>query len=307
MKNKSSGNDKADGREGSFAFRQATSTLVKYLQERHPVIHFINTDKRGRSENVAEHMHSDLYQLTCFTHGGGEFTIFGRKYRISGNTFFIMNPGELHQIRPEGKTPLSGISCRFSLPAFPGKLLSPAIKVDPKILPEAEMLFKKVLAEAVVQTPSSMVKSSFLLAELLMLLDESQKNVLSDSLSEVVRNGIIFMNENFRKDISIDKAASNSGVTTSHFCRAFKKEMGGASPLSYLRKLRLGFAAERLFTSREKISSIAANSGFRNTKNLNMAFQQAYGMSTQEFRRKRYENVPIGITPKLIERELSDS
>ncbi|HBC85737.1 MAG TPA: hypothetical protein DCZ94_02155 [Lentisphaeria bacterium] len=296
-----------EGQADSLPFSQNPSDLLKYLQEHHPVICYINTDKRMKKEDVLEHMHADLFQLTCYTQGSGKFNIFGRKYDIENNVFFIMNPKELHQIRPEGKVPLSGISCRFRMPGFSGKLLAPAVKVESRQMPEAEMLLKKVLAEAVMQTDKSMVMASFLLSELLMLLDETHQSGFNDSLSEVVRNGILFMNGTFRKNITIDDVASRSGVTTSHFCRTFKKDMGGISPLSYLRKLRLGYAAERLFTSRDKISSIAANSGFKNAKNLNMAFRQVYGMSTQEFRRKRYENVPIGISPNIIERKISDS
>ncbi|HCE45989.1 MAG TPA: hypothetical protein DET40_20785 [Lentisphaeria bacterium] len=296
-----------DGQEDFIQSAQTPSKLLKYLEERHPVICFINTDKRMKNDDVAEHMHADLFQLTCFTQGSGKFIIFGREYKIENNVFFIMNPNELHQIRPEGKNLLSGISCRFKMPGFSGKLLSPAVKVDPRLMPEAEMLLKKALAEAVLQSGKGMIKASFLISELLMLLDEPHQVGLNDSLSEVVRNGILFMNGNFKKSITIDDAASHSKVTTSHFCRAFKKEMGGVSPLSYLRRLRLGFAAERLFASRDKISSIAANSGFKNAKNLNMAFQQVYGTSTQEFRRKKYEDVPIGISTKRFDRMISDS
>ncbi len=288
-------------------FGQESSVLIKYLKERHPSISFINTDIRSESEDVQEHMHADLFQLTHYSQGSGEFTIFNRKYNIAGDTFFIVNPNELHLIRPKGEVPLKGIGCRFMMPGLHGKILSPAIKVEARILPEAEMLLKKALAEAVLKTDRSMIKASFFLAELLMLLDEMRSSNLNESLSDAVRKGIIFMNASYKMNITIDDVASRSGVTMSHFCRIFKKEMGGVSPLSYLRKMRLGFAAERLFTTREKISSIAANSGFRNAKNLNMAFKHEHKMSTQEFRRRKFEEVPIGLSSKPIARKMSDS
>ncbi len=266
--------------------------LLEYLQERHPSVKFLRSFETPQGKWDNEHMHTDMHQLILYTDGAGTSKIFNRHRPIALGAYYYALPKELHSASSEGSVPLTGITCRFKMPGYEGRLLPAETKLDEAAAKEAEGIFKKAFAEFETGTQKGMLKASFLLAELLLLLsgEESQEErAPHEPLSELVSEGIGFMNESFKEEIGIDDVAAHCGVTASHFSRAFKKEMGGVAPLAYLRKLRLGFAIERIFTSKEKIADIAERSGFKSPKNLNMAFQQAYGMSPQEYRRIRYE------------------
>jgi len=273
------------------------SEILEYLKERHPVVKYLRSFENPGGHKDDEHMHLGLHQIIFYTSGAGVNRIFNATYPIVPGAFYIAGPKELHSAASESGAPLTGITCRFELPGFQGKLLPSVVKPSRLLAPEAEMLFKKALAEVTLGGAANMIKASFLLSELLILLsgeDGKAEEPQQEPLSKLVEEGVAFMNASFKEEIGIEEVAARCGVTASHFCRTFKKEMGGLAPLAYLRKLRLGFALERLFSSKERISEIAANSGFKSAKNLNMAFQQAYDMSPQEFRRRRFEGLQPG-------------
>ncbi len=272
--------------------------ILEYLKDRHPVIKYLKAFETPRGKRDGEHLHADLYQLILYTRGEGAVNILHEHWPIVPQAVYAVHPGELHDASSEGAVPLTGIICRFKLPGFSGRLLPTVVKPAELKAPEVEMLLKKALAEATIGEPANLIKAAFLLSELLILLSaEAELSTCGEfgqPLSELIAVGLAFMKTSFRDEIGVEDVAGHCGVTASHFSRAFKKEMGGVSPLAYLRKLRLGYALERLFSSRDKIARIAANSGFKTTKNLSLAFQQVHKMSPQEFRRRAYEGTGCG-------------
>ncbi len=267
--------------------------ILAYLQERHPVIKHLQLFEAQPGKQDGEHLHANLHQLILYTGGAGTANLLNQSYPIEPQTICLISPGELHDSCSTGKTPLTGIICRFMLPAFTGQLLPSVIKLPTLKAIDAEMLLKKAWAETTVGEPANLIRAAFLLAELLILLAGEMENAVVEAsgepLSALVAAALEFMKASFREEIGVKDVAAHCGVTTCHFCRVFKKEMEGVSPLTYLRKLRLGLARERLFASREKITQIAVSSGFKTLKNLKLAFQKTYRMSPQEFRRQAYE------------------
>lgn len=265
--------------------------LVKYLKNRHPEIAFIKLEHSEQQDDL-EHLHQGLYQLSYATGGHGVVKIQSERLRSEPNTFYVINPNELHNLSADAGAFFQNATCRFKLPDFNGKLLRHKIT-----LPEEEAVlglghFCTIQSLALKGDDHSLILANLELAKLLLLLSRYCKEEFDEKYSALIAKAIHFISENFRSNISIDSVAVACDVSASHLSRAFRKETG-VTPLSLLQRIRLGYALERIFSTNMKISDIAMESGFENSKNLNLAFQRVYNMSAGAFRSKYRETNPL--------------
>lgn len=82
---------------------------------------------------------------------------------------------------------------------------------------------------------------------------------------------------------TLKKLSDLAHLSPSRFSALFQQTLG-TSPLDYLIRLRLAYAAQLLTSSTEKIIEIAAESGFRNLSNFNRLFKDHFQMSPSELR-----------------------
>ena len=82
---------------------------------------------------------------------------------------------------------------------------------------------------------------------------------------------------------TLKKLSDLAHLSPSRFSALFQQTVG-TSPLDYLIRLRLTYAAQLLTSSNEKIIEIAAESGFRNLSNFNRLFKDHFQMSPSELR-----------------------
>jgi AraC family transcriptional regulator len=94
------------------------------------------------------------------------------------------------------------------------------------------------------------------------------------------------MNASLGKDISIAQLASECGLSSSHFARAFKQATG-RPPHRWLLERRLEVAQDRLLNSQMSLQEIANACGFSDQSHLSRAFKRMVGTSPGAWRRIR--------------------
>ena len=94
-----------------------------------------------------------------------------------------------------------------------------------------------------------------------------------------------YMNENFRRDISMTELSDMLGITPQHFCRIFKKNTD-KRPNEYLTELRLDEAKRLMSDSTVSVAEAAEKSGFRDAGYFSTVFRKHMGMPPSEYRRK---------------------
>lgn len=87
---------------------------------------------------------------------------------------------------------------------------------------------------------------------------------------------------NFREEITLEKAADLANMNTSSFCRYFKKTTSKTFS-QYLNEVRVGFACRLLMEKKFNISETCYESGFKNISNFNRQFRNIAGMSPSEY------------------------
>lgn len=119
---------------------------------------------------------------------------------------------------------------------------------------------------------------------ILSLLRFSEGEVRTDRhLPETVQIGKQFMEQHFHESISLSQIAEAAKVSPNHFCKMFQKHVG-ASPVEYLRLVRLEKAAHLLKHTRIPVSQIAVETGFDNLSYFGKVFRKLIGMTPSEYR-----------------------
>jgi len=99
-----------------------------------------------------------------------------------------------------------------------------------------------------------------------------------------IKNAVIYIKENYSKNITIEKLAKLSHMSESNFYATFKKVFGN-SPISYLNHYRLSIAAAKLNESDQSINEISSSVGITDPLYFSKLFKKTYGMSPKDYRR----------------------
>ena len=86
-------------------------------------------------------------------------------------------------------------------------------------------------------------------------------------------------------DHTLEEMAAIAGLTTSHFCRVFKKATG-STPHQYVLKTRLDRGRHMLSHSDLPLAHIAEFLGFKSQSHFTRAFRQFTGRTPSDFRRQ---------------------
>ena len=100
---------------------------------------------------------------------------------------------------------------------------------------------------------------------------------------EIVDSARLYIDQNFRRGISLEDVSAFTGFSKYYFSRVFKQQMG-ISFSEYLRQKRVGTAEELLIHSRQSIQDIALASGFGSIATFNRVFRDAKGCTPSRYR-----------------------
>jgi AraC-like DNA-binding protein len=94
----------------------------------------------------------------------------------------------------------------------------------------------------------------------------------------------LWIDAHSHRDISLDDAAEQAGISPFHFLRLFSDVLG-VTPHQYLVRSRLRHAARRLADDDSPITDIAYDVGFGDLSNFVRTFHRAAGTSPKDFRK----------------------
>ena len=112
------------------------------------------------------------------------------------------------------------------------------------------------------------------------VITDLEENI--DALNDIERS-IRYFNENYTKNINIDKYAKSLHVSTCWFNRRFK-QVTKVTPLQYILSLRLSNAKMLLETNDYNVTEAAYTVGFNNPLYFSRLFTKHIGMSPSEYK-----------------------
>ncbi|MCP1381800.1 AraC family transcriptional regulator [Runella salmonicolor] len=119
--------------------------------------------------------------------------------------------------------------------------------------------------------------------ELVWLNGASLLSAYSNDAQGRVAQLMDFIQQNFRTEITLEKAASVTGLQLHSFCRFFKS-LTHRTFSDFINEVRVGFACQLLQHSDIPITQVAFESGYSNISYFNRSFRKIHRITPREFR-----------------------
>ena len=100
---------------------------------------------------------------------------------------------------------------------------------------------------------------------------------------EIVDSARLYIDQNFKRSISLEDVSAFTGFSKYYFSRVFKQQMG-VSFSEYLRGKRVSMAEDLLIHTRQSIQDIALSAGFGSIATFNRVFRESRGCTPSRYR-----------------------
>jgi AraC-like DNA-binding protein len=186
-----------------------------------------------------------------------------------GDGFF--DKPELQDINKLFKKSVSGISFHGATQATVNKKLMALVNEDDKFTMMIKLL--QILQQLAISNECT-------------LLDQNQ-SIAERTIAEQERINPVFayLVENFRQQVSLDKASAIANMTPNAFCKYFKK-ITRKTFMETIIEYRLNYATQQLVQTDKPISEISFESGFGDVSHFYKMFKVKMGLSPLNYRKK---------------------
>ena len=241
-------------------------------------IHFGNNDyfKKIWCENLEfpSHLHGSFELVLCLE-GQTKISVDKQEYIINKNEALLIFP---HQIHSYKKGQNKCVLCVFS-----SKLVSAFYKGHRELKPISnKFTLPKDLALSIINCDeNNLTLKKGLLYLACHYFDENRE--YSNNLNkDFLVNVLIYINDNFAEDCSLETIATKLGYNKSYLSRYFKTSVG-INFNEYLNLVRLNNVCYLAENSNDTIINYALSSGFNSVRTFNRNFKQVYGVSPKEY------------------------
>jgi len=117
----------------------------------------------------------------------------------------------------------------------------------------------------------------------LFLVTNSSKRMLD----EQIRNAILYIENHFTEEITLETLSQRINLSVYHFTRLFKKYTG-SSPYQYILDHRINYSKKLLHTTNDSIENIAFASGFNSLSHFTTTFKKRIKLTPNQFRRIQF-------------------
>lgn len=214
-----------------------------------------------------------------------------REYHIKSMQGFMIFPDQITTYVADKDMPweyvwieFDGLRAKSVVEAAGLSLDSPVYKARSKELREEMMKEMNYIAENSSSSPFHLIGHLFLFIDYLTRSAESIKVHHSSKLRDFyIHEALVFIEQNFQNDISVEDIADVCGLNRSYFGKIFKEAVG-KSPQEFLLSYRMVKATELLKLTKLSIGDISSAVGYDNQLHFSRAFKGIYGVSPKNWR-----------------------
>lgn len=251
---------------------------------------YITKSKYGKDWHSTKHTHH-FTELFYIVKGKGAFVLSDREIPVKENDLVIINPNIEHTEKSSEKDSLEYIA--FGLEgiffSIPEERQKKNIGIFTYQGNRSNVLF--YLNKLVEEAKKEEIYYEFIchnLIELLIYKLRREKNIsIENKKSERLNHSVAlvkhYINQNFRKPITLDELAEIAHINKFYLAHIFKKEVN-ISPIGYLNKVRIKEAQNLLETTDLNIGEIAFLNGFSSQSYFTQSFKRETGLTPSEYR-----------------------
>lgn len=250
------------------------------------------------------HYH-DFFEVFLLLEGEQEYSTSECHNILQPGSLMLVRPGEVHS-RAYTK-PGRHINLAFSHqiaeslfsylgPGFPTHELMTSTKPPCVLLTPGEKNKVKQMLEDIGSTDINnvdLIKTQMrILVMRIFITYFSNSLYFSENTDQDWFEHLLYQMETNRNYIhGLERMIQLSGRSHEHLCRVFKAKMN-CTPIHYINKLKLNYAANQLIHTDSSILDICLDVGFSNLSYFYRIFQEEYGLSPAKFRHQ-YQSTKI--------------
>lgn len=244
---------------------------------------------RKKSEMRVREYHS----LHFILYGSGVLKYGEEVVHLNKGSAFLLYAGEEYEYVPDLIDPWSYVWVDFYADEA-DELFSACgfSKAKPHVHPVQEFdfvsLWKQLLEAYDASRAQDMKISAYFLLILSQLLENEKRLSETEKWSATkikhVRNVLIYINNNYRLELTPELIAKENHLSVSYLMTLFS-DVVGMSLTGYVNSFRISYACEVLKSSSLKIEEVARAVGFSDDKYFARVFKKIMGMTPREYRK----------------------
>lgn len=231
------------------------------------------------------------HQLLYTCSGTGSLVVDGIQYPQKTGSLFYLAPKIPHEYFPLVEEEWS--TCWV---VFRGEYLTELLRGmgferfayhENLVNEEIEKIFRQMLSAAKDPIMGD-ERCSFLVYEYLLAVRRAFKekeNYGDRTEGSVIENALLYMNDHYETDITLEELVQISGVSRQHFCRVFKAKMR-MRPMEYLARKRILVARGLLVSTKLSVEEIGEAVGYHSLTYFGMVFKKYEGISPTDCRKR---------------------
>lgn len=250
----------------------------------------ITVEKRTLKKDFKTHTH-DFFEIELITSGEALHTVNGYTYKITAGDIYLLQPSDFHSIKTE--KPLEYYNIRFTEQAVSAYMLyeltqqesTTFFKLSFKDRNAIESILKLGLNMPNDEWSGNYIKN---LCECVMITILRKRKITPHTphSHKSIYKTILYINRNFRSDISLDRLADEALLSKNYFCSQFKK-IFGINVIDYINTVRISYAENMLKSTDIPITNICFNSGFGSYPVFYRMFKKHTGYTPSQFRKTK--------------------
>ncbi|HZG55014.1 helix-turn-helix domain-containing protein [Paenibacillus sp.] len=142
--------------------------------------------------------------------------------------------------------------------------------------------------EAVERAPTLTELTAFVRRELTRLWEPDSLRIVADDAggAHVIQLALSYIQENYRRDISLQEVADTVHMSKNYFSEQFKRRTG-LGFIDFVIRLRIHYAKHLLEHTGMRVHDVGLESGFNSPKHFLKLFKRMAGCTPAEYREKR--------------------
>lgn len=240
----------------------------------------------NRNHYLFHYVISGCGQLTATDSKG-----ISQDYSIKSGQGFMIFPGQITTYTASEEHPWEYAWLEFDGLRVKESVESAGITVDnPVYHARSKNLREEMMNEMMYIVRHSDATPFHLIGHLYLFLDyltRSSAQMYTSKINKLrdfyIKEALVFIEQNFQNDISVEDIAAVCGLNRSYFGKIFKDAMG-KSPQEFLLNYRMIKATELLKLTALSVGDIGNAVGYPNPLHFSRAFKNAYGVSPRAWR-----------------------
>lgn len=246
--------------------------------------------------------------LTFILKGKIKIKINKKEYILGENDVFLINQNEIYDLEKVelNKVCIIEIDVNyfnryyddFSKLKFSINSLENSIEKNREYDYLWNILLKIIQAAYKEEKDYLIVVKKYLFELILVLINRYSYNVkdkrLVNEKGDRLGNIIKFIMEHYKEKIGLKDISENFHLNSQYISRYFSKHMGGITLSEFISNVRLQESLKDLCDEEKKVTYIALEYGFPNSKSYFKAFKQYYGITPLKYRKIQNSKVNIG-------------